>query len=52
MHAALIYQHATSEADRAIADSLRARFSTRVADHEYGDARGDEGNAESDDEAG
>lgn len=52
MHAALIYQHATSEADRAIADSLEARFSTRVADHDSVDGRGDESDAEPDDEAG
>jgi hypothetical protein len=52
MHAALIYQLATSGADRAIADSLDARLSTRVADHDSVDGRGDESDAEPDDEAG
>jgi hypothetical protein len=52
MHAALIYRHATSEADRAIADALEARFSARSEDTDDSDKRGDSGGGESDDAAG
>lgn len=52
MHAALIYQHATSEADRAIADALEERFTARSDDSGAEDERGHDDPSKSDDEAG
>lgn len=51
MHAALIYQHATSEADRAIAEALEARFSSRDTDVIDDEERGGDGASEPGDQA-
>jgi integrase len=52
MNAALIYQHATSEADRAIADSLEARFMAHKDDKSDDSPTSDDGPNEPNDEAG